>query len=46
VAAICSSSRLSRPAKSGTFFNMSEDALATAELYTESRAGEIGRIGA
>jgi hypothetical protein len=25
---------------------MSEDALATAELYTESRAGEIGRIGA
>src|SRR5437016_10987003 len=36
VAAICSSSRLSRPAKSGTFFRTSAEALATAELYTET----------
>src|SRR4029077_14490002 len=35
--AICFSSRSSRSAKSGTFFSISADALATAELYTGTR---------
>src|SRR3981081_4367196 len=34
VAAICPSSRSSRPAKRGTFFSTSDEARATAELYT------------
>ena len=35
VAAICSSSRSSSPAKSGTLLSTSAEALATAELYIE-----------
>src|SRR3979411_331668 len=34
VAAICPSSRSSRPEKRGTFFSTSDEARATAELYT------------
>src|SRR3954453_21187359 len=39
VAAICSSSRSSSPAKSGTFLRTSAEARATAELYTVLRTG-------
>src|SRR5437870_1122036 len=42
VAAICSRSRSSRPAKSGTVLRTSAEALATAELYTENEIAEIG----
>src|SRR5437868_9621587 len=43
VEAICSSSRSSRPAKSGTRLRTSDDALATAQLYTVCRAPRNGQ---